>query len=406
VSERDAPLRRNRDFNLLWTGQVVSDLGGRVSGIAFPLLVLALTGSPARAGIVGFAGSLPLLLLTLPAGAYVDRWDRKRVMVVAESVRCIALASIAVALALDALTLTQIVLVALADGSGFVFFNLAERSALPSVVPDHQLSAALTRNQAREYAALLAGQPLGGVLFAAGRVVPFVFDAVSYLVSVFTLLLIRTSFRREPPDGGRPRVRADIRDGLAWFWRQPFIRTTSLLVTGSDFTLNALYLVVIVLARERGASPALIGAMFVFLGGGGLLGSLLASRIARRLSMRAVVVATQTAVAALVPLLVLVPGRLSPGLIYGAMFVLHPAWSATVGAYRLRVTPAELRGRVSSIATMLSLGPVPLASLGAGFMLEASGTTPTVLVLFGVMLVVAASAALSGAVRDAPAHSD
>jgi MFS family permease len=160
VSAEDVPLRRNPDFNLLWGGQVVSDLGARISGLAFPLLVLATTGSPAKAGIVAFAGSLPLLLLTVPAGALVDRWDRKRVMIIADSARCIALTSIVVALALDALTFAQIVLVALTEGVGFVFFNIAERSALSRVVPSHQLPGALARYQAREYGALLAGAHL------------------------------------------------------------------------------------------------------------------------------------------------------------------------------------------------------------------------------------------------------
>lgn len=398
----ELPLRRNRDFNLLWSGQVISDLGGRISGIAFPLLVLATTGSPAKAGVVAAAGSLPLLVLTLPAGALVDRWDRKRVMIVADGARCLALTSIVVALTFDALTFAQIVFVALVDGTGFVFFNVAERSALRRVVPDHQLSAALARNQTREYAALLAGTPLGGVLFGVGRLVPFLFDAVSYFVSVVSVLLIRTSFRRVPVSTERPRLLTDMRAGLGWFWRQPFIRTTSLLVTGSDFTLNALFLVVIVLAQERGASSALIGAMFVFLGVGGMLGSLVAPWLARRLGMRAIVVATQWTIAALVPLLVVLPGRVTPGVIYGAMFFLHPTWNATVGAYRLRLAPDEMQGRVSSIATMLSLGPVPVAALVAGFLLEGAGSTPTVLVLFAVMVVVAMAAFASRAVKDAP----
>jgi predicted MFS family arabinose efflux permease len=395
------PLRRNRDFNLLWLGQVVSDVGARVSGVAFPLLVLAITGSPAKAGIVASAGSFPLLVLTLPAGALVDRWNRKRVMVVADAARCLALASVVASLALDALTFAQIVVVALVEGVGFVFFNVAERSALPKVVPADQLSAALARNQVREYGALLAGPPLGGLLFGLGRLAPFLFDAVSYAASVFTILLIRTDFRRERSDGQRPHLIRDLRTGLAWFWRQPFIRTTSLLVTGSDFTLNALYLVVIVLARDRGAPPELIGAMFVFLGVGGLLGSFAAPSLARRLGIRTIVVATMSVTAALLPFLIVVPGAITPGLIYGAMFVLHPAWNASVVAIRLHLTPDDLQGRVSSIATLFSLGSVTIGSLVVGFMLEAAGTTPTVLILFAVMLVVAAAAFASRAVKDA-----
>jgi predicted MFS family arabinose efflux permease len=225
---------------------------------------------------------------------------------------------------------------------------------------------------------------------------------VSYLVSVVTLSFIRTTFRREPTRAERTRLLADMRTGARWFWGQPFIRTTSLLVMGSDFTLNALYLVVIVIAQQRGASSALIGAMFVFLGVGGLLGATVASRIARRFRMREIVVATQCAVATLLPLLIVVPGEITPGVIYGAMFFLHPAWNATVGAYRLQLAPDDMQGRVSSLATLFSLGPVPLASLAAGFLLEGAGSTPAVLLLSGVMIAVAMAAILSRAIKDAP----
>src|SRR5204862_4603407 len=121
-----------------------------------------------------------------------------------------------------------------------------------------------------------------------------------------SLIAVRARLQSERT-ATQQRLLHEVREGLAWFWRQPFIRTTSLLVMGSDFVLNALWLAVIVIARERGASPALVGAMFVFLGIGGVLGSLVAERLSHRLSTRVVVVATMWRQAALLPLLFL-PG--------------------------------------------------------------------------------------------------
>ena len=320
-------------------------------------------------------------------------------MIAWDAARCVAYSTLVAALALGRVRYAHIVAVVALDGCGFVFFTVAERSSLRHVVTDEQLPAALGRNQAREYAALLAGQPLGGVLYGLSRLAPFLFDAVSYLVSVVSLALVRAQLQAERVAEPRELLH-EVREGLAWFWNEPFVRTTSVLVMGSDLTLNALYLVVIVLARERGASAALIGAMFAFLGVGGLLGSVIAPRLQRRLSTRAVVGATMCLEAALVPLL-FVPGTVTPGLVYGAMFLLHPTWAAVVMAYRLRVAPDELIGRVQSVATLLSLGPVPFAFLGVGFALQAFGTTPSVFALTGVMVVVAVGSVASPAVRAA-----
>jgi MFS family permease len=104
VEERVRPLWRNRDFLLLWSGQAISTVGTRISSLAYPLLVLAVTGSPAQAGLVGFAQTLPFLVWYLPAGALVDRWNRKWVMLVADAGRAAALGSVAGALVLDRLT--------------------------------------------------------------------------------------------------------------------------------------------------------------------------------------------------------------------------------------------------------------------------------------------------------------
>ncbi len=196
-SERTSPLvplRRNRDYLLLWTGRTVSSLGSSVSIIAFPLLILALTHSPAKAGFAGALRAAPYIIFSLPAGALVDRWNRKTVMVTCDTGRALALGSIPVALWTGHLTLAQLYLATVVEGTLFVFFQLAETAALLQLVSREQLAAATAQNEAAYYGvAALLGPALGGVLYQIGRAFPFVVDAISYAASVFSLLFIRAT---------------------------------------------------------------------------------------------------------------------------------------------------------------------------------------------------------------------
>jgi MFS family permease len=349
-----------------------------------------------------FAETVPMLLLLLPAGALADRGDRKRIMLACELARGLGMTSLFAAIALDRLTFAHILVIAVVEGVGYSFFTVAERSSLRAIVPSEQLPAAISQNQAREYAALLAGPPLAGVLFALGRAVPFAVDAVSYLASLVTVRLIRTPLQEERQRDA-VRMLREIAEGVAAVWRQPFLRATSLLVTGSDLVINALFLTVIVLAQEQGASSTLIGGMIAFIGIGGLLGAAGAPLLARRASVRAVIVGTMVLEAVLVPLLAVAPHPLVIGAIYGAMFLLHPTWNAVVGAYRIRLVPDRLQGRVQSVSSLLALGAVPIGALVVGVLLEALGAEETVLAIAGVMAIVALASIVSRSVREAPA---
>ena len=260
---------------VLWSSQVVSTVGTRVTSIAFPLLVLAVTHSPAKAGVVGFAQTLPFLLLYLPAGAFIDRWDRKRTMVVCDAGRAVALGSIAITVALGWLSMAQVVVVAMIEGSLFVLFDLAEGAALPQLVAKEQVPAAVAQNQAKTQGADVVGQPLGGVLFSIAWLLPFLADAVSYLVSFAALLFIRRPFQ-QPRARPATQLKTEIAEGLLWVWRQPFLRAAVGVIGGVNLVFNALTLVLIVRAKQLGASPALIGVMFAFAWVGGLLGSFMA----------------------------------------------------------------------------------------------------------------------------------
>jgi MFS family permease len=398
-------LRHQRDFQLLWFGQMVSTLGSRVTSIALPLLVLAETESPAQAGLAGFAFGLPLLAFTLPAGAFIDRSNRRAIMLAANAARLLAIGSLAVALLSDYFSLGHVLAVSFVNGAGFTFFAVAERASLRHLVPRELLPAATAQNQARESIALLAGQPLGGLLFSIGRVVPFVFDAVSYLVSLVTLILIRRPLQ-DVRQARERHLRNEVVEGLGFVFRQPFLRTTSLLVTGSDLVVNALFLTVIVIARENGASPTVVGLVVAFLGVGGLAGAAVAPRLARRLSLRQTVTLTMAVPAVLVPLLALVHHPLLLGAIYGAMFFLHPTWDASVGTYRLLITPDRLQGRVQSVNILLSADAVPLALLTIGILIQAVGSNRTVLTLAVIMTGVALGAILSRAVKSAPSPGE
>jgi MFS family permease len=156
-----ATLWRNRDFVLLWTGQTVSTLGSAMSVLAFPLLVLAITHSPAQAGLTGFVAGLPRVIFQLHAGAWVDRWDRRRVMIGCDLGRLLAIASIPVVGFVGGISYPQVLVTAFVHATFSVFFVLAERAALPYVVNVEALPAAVAGNQARMQGAMVGG-PLWG----------------------------------------------------------------------------------------------------------------------------------------------------------------------------------------------------------------------------------------------------
>ncbi len=401
TTQTPVPLRRNRDFLLLWSGQVVSTIGMRISALAYPLLVLAATNSPAQAGLVGFAQSLPYLLLYLPAGALVDRWHRKRTMLVADAGRAVALGSVALALALDRLTLVQLLVVAFVEGSLFVFFQLSESAALPHVVPRSQLPTALSQNQAREQGAELAGQPLGGLLFGISHLLPFLVDAITYLVSFGTLLLIRPDLQ-----GARERrvtrLRAEIAEGIRWLWRQPLLRALVVLIGATNLVFAALPLALIVRATDLGASPAVIGLMLSLFGAGAIVGALVAPAVHRRIPARLVILGSLWVWAALIAVLVLMPTALTLGLVAGIAWLVGPPFNVVVGAYRYALAPDHLQARTQSAARLVAWGTIPLGSLAAGLVLEAVGVTATFLLVAGATAVVALAATLTPVVRAAP----
>jgi predicted MFS family arabinose efflux permease len=394
------PLRRNRDFLLLWSGQVVSTVGSEVSQLAYPLLVLGLTHSPRDAGIVGFARALPFLLFYLPAGAFVDRWDRKRVMLAADAGRALALGSVAIWLALGHPPLVWLAVTSFAEGSLFVFFQLSEGAALPQIVPKEQLPQAIAQNQARQQGAGLIGSPLGGALYGLSRLLPFAADAVSYAVSFVSLLFVRPAFQGEREPAQRS-LRDEIGEGLGWLRRQPFLRAITAFVAGTNFVHQALSLVLIVRLRDLGASSALIGAAFAVIAGGSIGGALAAPWVQRHAPPALVVLGSLWIWPLQTAALFLLHSPLAIAALTAAGFVTGPVFNVVVGAYRYALVPEHLYGRVASATLLFAWGSIPLGSLFAGYGIATWGARSMLLVLAAMLLAIALAATASRDVRTA-----
>ena len=396
-----SPLLKNRDYMLLWSGQVVSTLGSAASSVVYPLLILAMTDSPAAAGIAAALSNIPYLLFSLPAGALIDRWDRKRVMIVCDLGRALTVFTIAIALWLDVLTIWQIYAAAFIEGSLFVFFNIAEVAALPRVVPTAQLPQAAAQNEAAFGAAHIVGPSFGTLLYQTlGRAAPFVGDAVSYLVSVFSLLLIRTDFRAAKLPAAM-NLRAEILEGLHWLWRQPLIRYMAFLTGSINFVNAATGLIIIVLAQELGARPVDIGLIFSIGGIGGVLGSLIGGQVQKRFSFRQVIVFTVWLDAVVFPLTALAPGYLLLGVVFALMYFAGPVYNVVQFSYRLALIPDALQGRVNSSFRLLAFGMMPIGAALSGFLIERAGAVPTVMVFTLWFIVLAIMTTLNRHVREA-----
>jgi predicted MFS family arabinose efflux permease len=388
---------------LLWSGQVVSTLGSGISGIVFPLLILALTNSPQAAGIAGALASLPYLIFSLPVGALIDRWDRKRVMMLCDAGRALSLASIPVAMAFGVLTVWQLYANAFIEGTLFVFFNIAEVAALSRVVVKEQLPDAAAQNEASFALAGIVAPSVGTVLYkVVGQMVPFVFDAVSYTISVFSLALIRTPVQGERAAAGTERhLHQEIREGLAWLWNQPLIRYIAVLTGGLNFSSAGSFLIIIVLAQAKGADEALIGTIFSIGSIGGIAGALLGGRIQRRFRFGQVIIGPVWIQALLFPLYAVAPDVLLLGVISALIFVTGPIYNVVQFSYRISIIPDALQGRVNSTFRLVAFGFQPLGAALSGVLIEQVGVYWALGLFAAVQIGLAVMTTLSGQVRNA-----
>jgi hypothetical protein len=394
------PLRHNRDFMLLQVGQLLSRLGSETSAIAYPLLVLALTHSPARAGVVSFANFLAVAALSLVAGVAADRWNRKRLMIAADVVRAVAVGVIAALILLDALAFWAIVLVAFASGCGTALFRSAQAGAVRAVVPLPQIPDATSVQTGREGAVSLVGPPLGGALFGVARSLPFVVDAVSYVCSTLALLAMRAPFQEAREREPAP-LRSQLVEGVRFTWNRPFLRTCALLFGLTNFIGPGVLLAVVVIGTREGLSGAeiglLLGAFSAFL----LLGSFLARLVRRVLPVRAVLLLEfWTWGGCAVYLIWPNVYALTAGILATALAI--PSTDSVVHAYRIAMTPDRLLGRSESVWSTIALAIAPLGPLLAGVLLDAVSARVTIAVFAASGLALAVWGTLSPSIRAAP----
>lgn len=381
-TSRPRSLWRNRDYLLLVSGQVISTAGSQFSLIAFPLLALFISGSPAQAGLIGSMRLLPYFLLSLPAGALTDRWNRKRVMQICDAGRALSLASIPIAFALGHLTLWQLYLVSLIEGTLFVFFDLSEVACLPRVVPREQIMAATAQNEMGRNIAFLLGPALGGAIYSLGKFLPFLLDACSYLVSVCSLIFIKVKFHQERSN--RPeKLWLEIRAGLLWIWRQPLIFFIACTGTLIHLFFDGVPLLVIVLAQQMHATPFMIGLVLAMDGVGSMIGSLLTTHVGKRLSFRVIFTACHWLWAAIWLTILLAHNMVILSILLALIYSVLMITDLTQFSYRRLLIPDELQGRVNSVFRLIAYSGAPLGLALTGLLLQIWGPSITIIV-FGI----------------------
>ena len=393
------PLWRQREFRLLWGAQVVSTLGSHAVGIVVPLLILALTQSPAAVGLASALGVIPYLLLVLPVGALIDRWDRRRVMIGANLGAALVALSVPVAIALDALTVGQLYWVAALHGTFGVFFNIAETASLPRVVAKLQLPQAVAQNQVGFASAAIAGPALGTWLYQSfGRALPFVVDAASYLGSAWALWRMRSDFS-PAPNSAPLHLKREVMVGLRWVWGERLVRDLAFLTGSSNFVHAALPLLLIVMAQAQGASASQIGLIFSTAGVGGVLGGLAGPWVQRRFHFGHILFGTLMLEAVVIAAVWVAhwQGLSSPlglGLAFGTVMMVAPIYNVVQFSHRLAMIPDGLQGRVNSAYRLVANALHPVGAALCGLLVEHWGLLPALALFVTVYFGVAAAARL------------
>ncbi|HVU92924.1 MAG TPA: MFS transporter [Jatrophihabitans sp.] len=381
------PLLRVPDFRRLWIGETTSALGSSVTSVALPLVALTtLHAGVFPVSLLSAAAWLPWLLIGLPAGAWVDRLPRRPVMMACDAASMALFASVPVAAALDALTMTQLLAVALASGTAKVFFSTAYRAYQPSLLPGERLVEANSRLQAAESAAQVGGPGLGGVLAQVfGATNGLLADAASFAVSLACLRRIGAT--ESVPRRPRRSLRAEIAEGLRFVRHDRLLRllmvfggTANLVLTGFG-AIQVAFLV-----RAVGLGPAAVGVLLAFGSIGGVIGASLAPALGRRFgTARALLLGKVGSAPAglLIPLAG--PGPRVALFAAGAFVLIGGIVAGNVisGGFMQAYCPPELMGRVTTTMQVVNFGAIPVGAVVGGVLADALGYRPALWLLLG-----------------------
>jgi MFS family permease len=385
MSPRGGDLLRHRDFQKLWAGQTVSQLGSQVSQLALPLVaVLVLHVSAFYVALLGTVDLLPFLLFALPAGVWIDRIPRRPVLIVADTGRALALATVPIVAAFGHLTIWQLYAVGFVTGTFTVFFDVAYQSYLPSLVGRGHLVEGNAKLELSRSAAQIAGPGLGGVLVGA-ITAPYaiVVDSVSFAVSALFLGRIRKPEPRPEPTVA-PSMRGELMEGLRYVLGDPRWRAITLYVsTFNFFTSVAFALYVVYAVRNLGLTPGELGLVFALGNLGWLFGAVVVRRLSGRLGIgwtllfAAFVGGAATLLIPLAPVSLAIPFLVTSGVLTALGIVLY---NVTAISLIQTLTPDRLLGRANASRRWIVWGTIPLGSFVGGVLSTAIGVRATLFV--------------------------
>src|SRR5262245_24724101 len=379
--------RLTLDFWKFWAGQTISNLGSSITLFALPLLVFKLTGSALDLGISTATSFLPYLLFGLIIGAWVDRVDRKRLMIATDVARALVIASIPLADTLGVLSVGWLYAAGFLNATLTIGFDAAQFAAIPSLTDQDDLVTANGRIQASYSAASVAGPLLAGLLVALMPLADILLlDAGSFLISALLLGLIRSSFntgeQRAPSS-----IRADVAEGLRYVLGHPVLRNISLMMALVNFVATTIFAQLVLFANQQlGADDTQIGLLFSAGSLGVVVLGLAAGALRKRWSFSAVALGA-----------LMIEGLLTIALAQTTAFwVALPLWTTIQGvgvlfnintsSLRQAIVPNHMLGRVISIAGVLAWSAIPLGTLLGGWLIERTGDVALVFGAIGVLV--------------------
>jgi MFS family permease len=375
------------DFGRFWLGQTVSNLGSSFTLFALPLLVFKLTGSPINLGVTTAAEFVPYLLFGLVIGAWVDRVDRKRLMIATDLARAAVIAVIPLLAAVGQLSVGWVYVVAFCGSTLNIAFDAAEFAAIPSLVPSgDDLVTANGRVQASYSAAQVAGPLLAGLLITVAPVQQVLLvDAATFLVSAGMLALIATRFNAPRDTEGRRAIRQEVVEGLRYVLGHPVLRNISAMMALINLVAATVFTQLVVFAkRQLDASDTRVALLYAAGSAGVVLLSLAAGPVRRRLSFSLAALGALALDGLLTVVLATTRWYWVALVLWAAISGLGIFFNINTVSLRQQIVPNHLLGRVISIAGVLAWSAIPVGALVGGWAVERTGSVALVYGVIGV----------------------